>query len=133
MQTIGGASGSLNAGTVTLNDSGFLNDFLQEFTPGNMLGFRLTLSPPAFSGGVPDQFSFAILDSAFQEVLTTDPLGTNVLLRVDINSVNPDVEQFALMARPIPEPTTMLLLGSGLAAVMTGVRQRRQAQKTEEG
>ncbi len=75
-----------------------LNDFLQECIPGNVMRFRLTLSPSAFSGGTPDQFTIAILGSAFEEVLTTDPLGTNVLLRVNINSSNPDVAQFALTA-----------------------------------
>jgi hypothetical protein len=32
----------------------------------------------------------------------------------------------------VPEPTTMLLLGTGLAAVVAKVRKRRKADKSEE-
>lgn len=64
---IGGASG--NAGSsITLTDSSFFNQFVQQFTPGSQLGLRLALTTNVDSGGIPDQFTFAILDSSGVEL-----------------------------------------------------------------
>ncbi len=126
----GGASGDLS-GVVTLTDNDFFNEFVQQFTPsGSMLSLNLLFTSNVDAGGTPDEFTFAILDSSFREVQTTDPLGTNVLLRVDLSSGNPIVQTFALGApTAIPEPTTMLLLSTGLAGVGAVVRKRCKASR----
>jgi hypothetical protein len=85
---VGGASGSLGSG-VTITDSGFLNDFTQDFTPGSQLSFHVHLTDnvgageSVSSGGVPDQFSFGILDNGAEissdvsgALLTANILGT---------------------------------------------------------
>src|SRR5215831_4272177 len=51
----GGANGNLTSG-VTLTDHSFFNQFIQSFTPGSALSFRLSLSTNIDSGGTPDQF-----------------------------------------------------------------------------
>lgn len=63
----GGASGDMTTG-ITIVDTSFLNSFIQGFTPGSYLRFSLSLSGAADAGGVPDQFSFAILDSSGFEI-----------------------------------------------------------------
>src|SRR5690349_14032044 len=65
----GGASGDLGS-SVTLTDSGFLNEFTQGFTPGATLQFLLNLSTNVDAGDTPDQFSFAILDSSGAQLPT---------------------------------------------------------------
>lgn len=136
---IGGASGDLS-GTVSLNDTEFLNDFAQEFTPGSMLSFTLTLTTN-YAGGTPDLFTFAILDANGFEIATFG-LG-DVLFSVEISSTMPRVLTFttdpsrtainipapgvnAVPAAAVPEPATIILLGMGLAGI--AVRKRRKAQ-----
>ena len=140
----GGASG--NAGnSVTLSDSSFFNQFIQQFTPGSQLGFRLALSTNLDTGGVPDQFTFAILDHTGVE-LPTSASFFDVFVQLDIDSVNPLVQTFgtdtnrspAAGGGPIdivapaatqvgagmPEPGTGALLAITLSA-MLGDKYRR--------
>ncbi len=81
---VGGASGDLSSG-VELNDSGFFNQFSQQFVTGALLSFNLVLTwnPEAT---LPDQFSLAILDSAGHEVPTLGMgvSGADALLSVDL-------------------------------------------------
>jgi hypothetical protein len=81
----GGASGNLTSG-VTLTDNSFFNQFIQGFTAGSTLSFRLSLSTNVGSGGTPDQFSFAILDKTGTEI----PHPSALVLRC----VRPDRHQF---------------------------------------
>lgn len=90
--TIGGVTGDLSS-SVTLTDSDFFNQFIQEFTPGDLLSFRLKLPTNVDAGGVPDEFSFSILDSGFTEIPT---LGFfDVFLLADIDSNHPVPSGFA--------------------------------------
>jgi hypothetical protein len=131
----GGGSGNA-ATSITLTDSSFFNQFIQEFTPGNRLNFRLVLSTNVDSGGIPDQFTFAVLDSTGVEIPTLSPF--NVFVQIDIDSANPLVQTFgtdttrvpgagggsidisAPIATPfaeVPEPTSLLVLAPGLLLI----------------
>jgi hypothetical protein len=88
----GGASGDTTA-AVTLTDSSFFNQFVQSFTPGIALTFRLALTTSVDAGGVPDQFTFAILDSMGSEIPTLSPF--DVFVELDIDSSNPALQVFA--------------------------------------
>lgn len=91
----GGATGDLNA-AVSLNDSSFLNEFTQGFTPGSRLTLTFILNPnvgvdedPA-TGGTPDSFSLAILDNGAE--ISADPSGA--LLSADISTSTPTIHAF---------------------------------------
>src|SRR5262245_42327838 len=51
----GGARGGLSSG-FALTDSGFFNEALQGFTPGDQLRFTLSLSTQVDADGIPDEF-----------------------------------------------------------------------------
>ena len=85
--TNGGAIGDAGS-SVTITDSSFFNQFIQQFTPGNQLGFRLSISTNVESGGTPDQFSFAILDSGGTELPTQSFF--DVFVSIAIGLAEPD-------------------------------------------
>src|SRR5437763_12687091 len=84
--TFGGATGSLGtSSSVSIIDSQFLNEFTQQFEPGSMLSFMVTLSTKPGEIPTPDVFAFSILDGALTPV--GDGLGGS-LLWVNIDSVD---------------------------------------------
>jgi hypothetical protein len=146
---IGGASG--DAGTaISITDSSFFNQFIQEFTPGNQLDFHLALTTNLDAGGVPDQFTFAILDSSGSELPTESFF--NVFVEIDIDSSNPAVLTFASnptqspiaggppidIAAPtatpsgtpsIPEPGSLALLATAVSVGWLGARRGERSQR----
>ena len=91
---VGGSTGSL-AGSVTITDSSFFNEFQQQFSPGSTLAFHVDLTTNVLAGdedtlgvGSFDQFSFAILDNLGHEIPTTDPSGGNTFRTINIDSNN---------------------------------------------
>jgi hypothetical protein len=133
--TTGGSSENL-PGKVTLTDTVFFNEYLQNITLGTTISFLLdstTNGPP--SGQTPDAFSFLILNQATGLPLfaTTDTLGADTLFMLDIDgsaqgalSVYSALEGEATWAvTPVPEPGTLLLLGSGLASLLIWRRRPR--------
>src|SRR5262249_56434597 len=56
----GGASGGLTAG-VTLKDTGFFNEYIENFTPGSLLSFTLNATNNADPGVTSDLRTLALL------------------------------------------------------------------------
>ena len=86
----GGASGSANS-TIALADTDFLNELVQDFTPGQSLTFdiALTTNPDTAPGGSPDEFSFSLFDGNGNNIITTAP--NSAFVTIDIDSSDPTV------------------------------------------
>ena len=87
----GPINGALPEST-TIRDGSFFNEYLQVITLGDHLSFSLEISE-TFTGGVPDQFSFFILEHISNPTsdpftlplfATTDPTLSDALFTVDI-------------------------------------------------
>jgi len=117
----GGVTGDLLAG-ITLTDSDPFNEFYQEFTPGALFSFQLTMTN-VFSGPVPDVFGFAILDSNLFN-LGTFSLGSDQFLIATLAGPDPVIEVFASVDGSIPAPhipdsgNSLALAGVSLAGLV---------------
>jgi hypothetical protein len=121
----GGASGSLSS-SVTLSDSAnFSNEFFQAFTPGTALGFDVVATTNS-DGLFGDTFSIAILDGSLANLPTTGFGDTLLAAALRPTLTVSAIQRFSttsppgvgVTADPIPEPGTLLLLGTGVVAAV---------------
>jgi hypothetical protein len=119
----GGASGAFP--DYTLADTALFNGVLAPFTAGTHVQFDMTFTSN-FAGGTPDTFTWAVLDSSLDSIVT-DPLslGAGLVLLLDgspnfvfvaadpqYNGITPKL----LNGTQVPEPGAALLLLAGLCA-----------------
>lgn len=120
----GGASGSLGGG-ISLSDALFFTSFTQLFLPGSFLRFQLDVVTTASGVPAPDGFQFSILDAAGIPVATLDPSGLDAVILGDLAAGATVLQSFPLQTTAVPEPTSLLLFGGGLAAVAARAWRRR--------
>ncbi len=90
----GDASGDVATG-ITLADTDFWNDIYQEFVPGSVLSFLVTLNNSLETGPAPDMFSFSILDSSIFPIWTKADDLSDSLLQITLNGEDPTILTFA--------------------------------------
>jgi hypothetical protein len=82
----GGAKGDLSNTVTLMDDAHFNNEFFQQFIPGTVLSFGVSLTTNVDPGLTPDAFSFSILDSTLSPIPTTN--FADAFLFVNINRAN---------------------------------------------
>lgn len=130
---VGTVTGDLASGIEMKTGTTFFNEFFQEFLPGNSLRFLVSLTDNYTAPEVPDQFSFAILNSSGFEIPTLgpasellsvdliDPLVINTYGGVD-NGVDPVLSSPAVAA--VPEPSAISLLAAAIFGAAALARKR---------
>lgn len=139
---IGGASGSLGAG-ISLHDTGFFNEYLEDFTPGAVLSFDVSITNVLNPSGTPDLFTMAILDSGGFELPTTGV--ADEFLGITLGGGRAPSIETAGSARgsdfpaaaptvqapqtAVPEPSSLWLLAGGACSILPWRRWTRASPR----
>jgi len=132
----GGASGAIETG-VTITDNTFLSLFEEPFVAGFQLSFTLDLTSNDDASGIPDRFTFFVLDSSGVPLPTLAPSG-DYFFGADLHSTGPIFDAYGgdssrapsvgspvsisaptiTLVNSVPEPSTLWLLAGGLATLV---------------
>ena len=125
--TVGNAAGSLGTSITLVSDGVALtNELFQEFTPGAVLSFLITLTTNV-ALPTPDAFAFSILDGNLFNIPTNGPGDPLLLVNIDGSFVQTHKAAgfhggriCRWNATAVPEPSALLLLGSARSARWPG-------------
>lgn len=106
-------------GTVTINNTGALNDHTEAFTYGSFFSLSVTLDLPTISGNGNSGSSFAlgVLDSNFDPAMIADPL-----VRIDLDpngsgTVTNNSPNGEAAVTAVPEPASLLMAALAFAGL----------------
>lgn len=127
----GDATGTISPGPGTLDDGQFFNEFLQAVTYGTTITFQLDLTTNAAVSGIPDNFSFYLLDSTQAPFTTSDPTGADSMFSINVTgpALTPDVftsssatATVTAAGSGVPEPGAFWLVAGGFV-ILTGFKR----------
>lgn len=123
----GDVSGSLD-GTLTLGNGQDFNGWLQGFTFGTVISFRVDINVPTpNASGSGSAFSLSLYDSSYNSLLADPNWGASLVINASdsgMMNVLAQAPSVSLSASPVPEPDMAASLLAGLGLVGFAVRRR---------